>query len=57
MFIFWFATIVFIGTYIVIASEKVHKTTAALVGASLMFLVVLQGPSHGVHEESPSQVL
>lgn len=61
MFIFWFATIVFIGTYIAIASEKVHKTTAALVGASLMFLVVLQGPSHGGHEEktveSPSHVL
>jgi Na+/H+ antiporter NhaD/arsenite permease-like protein len=57
MFIFWFATIVFIGTYIAIASEKVHKTTAALVGASLMFLVVLNGPSHGGHEESPSQVL
>jgi len=61
MFIFWFATIVFIGTYIVIASEKVHKTTAALVGASLMFLVVLQGPSHGGHEEkateSPSHVI
>ena len=57
MFIFWFATIVFIGTYIVIASEKVHKTTAALVGASLMFLVVLQGPSHGGNEESPSHIL
>jgi Na+/H+ antiporter NhaD/arsenite permease-like protein len=61
MFIFWFATIVFIGTYIAIASEKVHKTTAALVGASLMFLVVLQGPSHsgpeGQSGESPSHVL
>ena len=57
MFIFWFATIVFIGTYIAIASEKVHKTTAALIGASLMFLVVLNGPSRGGHEESPSQVL
>jgi len=57
MFIFWFATIVFIGTYIVIASEKVHNTTAALVGASLMFLVVLQGPSHDGHEESPSHVI
>lgn len=55
MFIFWFATIVFIGTYIVIASEKVHKTTAALIGASLMFLVVLSGPSSG--HESPSQVI
>jgi Na+/H+ antiporter NhaD/arsenite permease-like protein len=56
MFIFWFATIVFIGTYVVIASEKVHKTVAALVGASLMFLVVLHGPSHGPHE-TPGQVL
>jgi Na+/H+ antiporter NhaD/arsenite permease-like protein len=61
MFIFWFATIVFVGTYIVIASEKVHKTTAALVGASLMFIVVLEGPSHKVHEQkniqTPSQVV
>jgi Na+/H+ antiporter NhaD/arsenite permease-like protein len=61
MFTFWFATIVFVGTYIVIASEKVHKTTAALVGASLMFLVILHGPSHGTHEtetvKSPSAVL
>jgi len=61
MFIFWFATIVFVGTYIVIASEKVHKTTAALVGASLMFIVVLEGPSHMGHEQkniqSPSQVV
>ena len=61
MFTFWFATIVFVGTYIVIASEKVHKTTAALVGASLMFLVILHGPSHGTHEveteEAPSAVL
>ncbi len=61
MFIFWFATIVFVGTYIVIASEKVHKTTAALVGASLMFLVVLHGPSHsgpeGQSGESPSHVV
>lgn len=61
MFIFWFATIVFVGTYIVIASEKVHKTTAALVGASLMFLVVLHGPSHSGPEgkggESPSHVV
>ncbi|MDD5598365.1 MAG: ArsB/NhaD family transporter [Victivallaceae bacterium] len=56
MFTFWFATIVFIGTYIVIASEKVHKTVAALIGASLMFLVVLHGPTHG-EKETPGQVL
>jgi len=40
---FWFATVVFIGTYVVIASEKVHKTTAALVGSSLMLLFVIGG--------------
>ncbi|MDD5728429.1 MAG: ArsB/NhaD family transporter [Victivallales bacterium] len=60
MFTFWFAAIVFIGTYIVIASEKVHKTTAALVGASLMFIVVLHGPSHSdlkTSAELPSAVL
>lgn len=41
---FWFATIVFIGTYVVIGSEKIHKTTAALAGSSLMLLFVLPGP-------------
>lgn len=41
---FWFATIVFFGTYILIASEKVHKTVAAMFGATLMMLVVLEGP-------------
>lgn len=33
---FWVGTIVFVGTYVLIASEKVHKTVAALLGASLM---------------------
>ncbi|MDD5698473.1 MAG: ArsB/NhaD family transporter [Victivallaceae bacterium] len=56
MFTFWFSAVVFIGTYIVIASEKVHKTTAALIGASLMFLVVLHGPLHE-KAESPSRVI
>ncbi|MDD4818308.1 MAG: ArsB/NhaD family transporter [Victivallaceae bacterium] len=40
---FWLATIIFVGTYVAIASEKVHKTTAALVGSSLMLLLVLPG--------------
>ena len=44
--LFWFAAIVFFGTYILIASEKVHKTTAALIGSSLMLFVILKGPSH-----------
>lgn len=45
--IFWFATIVFFVTYIAIASEMVHKTTAAMLGAAMMLLIVLDGPSHG----------
>jgi Na+/H+ antiporter NhaD/arsenite permease-like protein len=55
--IFWFATIVFFGTYILIASEKVHKTTAALVGSSLMLLIVLHGPQHGGDGHAKSQTL
>jgi Na+/H+ antiporter NhaD/arsenite permease-like protein len=61
MFIFIFASVVFFGTYILIASEKVHKTTAAMVGASMMFLVVLNGPSHGggdgEHKLSPGEMV
>ena len=51
--IFWIGTIVFIGTYVLIASEKVHKTVAALLGAMLMLIVILPGPGHsGSHEET-----
>ncbi len=39
--IFWIGTVVFVGTYVLIASEKVHKTVAALLGAMLMLLVIL----------------
>ena len=42
--IFWIGTVVFVGTYVLIASEKVHKTVAALLGAMLMLLVILPGP-------------
>ncbi len=42
-FTFWFAAIVFVGTYVLIASEKIHKTTAALLGSSLMLIFVLGG--------------
>ena len=37
----YFAFIVFFGTYLLIASEKIHKTAAALMGAVLMMLLVL----------------
>ena len=55
--IFWIGTIVFIGTYVLIASEKVHKTVAALLGAMLMLIVILPGPGHsGSHEEAAEPV-
>jgi Na+/H+ antiporter NhaD/arsenite permease-like protein len=52
-----FAAIVFFGTYILIATEKVHKTTAALVGSSLMLFVVLEGPTHGGVEKNAHEGL
>ena len=51
---FWFGTIVFFGTYILIATEKVHKTVAALLGAVLMMLVILPGPGHAVKQDIPA---
>ncbi|MCI7643383.1 MAG: ArsB/NhaD family transporter [Lentisphaeria bacterium] len=45
--IFYFALVIFVATYFIIATEKIHKTVAALVGASLMMLFVLEGPGHG----------
>ena len=55
---FWVGTIVFVGTYVLIASEKVHKTVAALLGASLMMFFILPGPSHsGEGHESRESVV
>ena len=48
-FLLIYAGVVFFGTYILIATEKVHKTPAALLGAMLMLLVVLPGPGHDPH--------
>lgn len=60
MVMFWFGTIVFFGTYLLIASEKVNKTAAALLGASLMLLFILpaghEGPAHP-EEESEAQII
>ena len=39
--IFWIGTVIFVITYILIASEKVHKVICALGGAALMFIFVL----------------
>lgn len=57
-FIFWFGTVVFVGTYALIASEKIHKTVAALLGAVLMMLVILPGPGHhGGGESVPASAV
>jgi len=44
-FQFWFSTAVFILTFVLVATEKIHKTTAVLLGAVLMLVVLLPGPS------------
>ena len=38
---FWVGTAIFICTYILIATEKIHKVICALGGAALMFIFVL----------------
>ena len=48
---FWAGTAIFVVTYIVIASEKVHKTSAALAGAMLMLFFILPGP-HGQESQT-----
>jgi Na+/H+ antiporter NhaD/arsenite permease-like protein len=45
-FQFCLAGIIFIATFALIASEKIHKTSAALIGSALMLLLILPGPSH-----------
>lgn len=55
-FLLYFAAVVFFGTYILIASEKVHKTAAALLGGMLMLLVVLPGPSHKEFDGMPQRL-
>lgn len=46
---FWIATIIFIVVLVLIASGILHNTLAALVGASLLFLISYLGPS--LHED------
>jgi len=45
----WAATIIFIGAYFLIASERVHKTTAALAGAALMLLMGILTQEEAFH--------
>ena len=54
-FQFYLAAIIFITTFGLIASEKVNKTSAALVGSALMLLFILPGPSHNGNDSHKSQ--
>ena len=49
--IFWIGTVVFLGTYILIATEKFHKVICALSGAALMFIFVLSHQHGGEHSQ------
>ena len=49
-FRFYFAAAVFLITFIAVATEKIHKTTAVLIGAALMLMVILPGPAHHIPE-------
>ena len=35
----WVAAAVFVGTYVLIASDRIHKTVAALLGGVLMIVL------------------
>ncbi len=48
---FWTATIIFLLAYIIIVSEKIHKTIVALVGASLMIVLKILQQREAFHLE------
>jgi Na+/H+ antiporter NhaD/arsenite permease-like protein len=48
---FWTATLIFLISYAVIVSEKVHKTKVALVGASLMILLKILDQHEAFHSQ------
>ena len=48
---FWTATIIFLLSYIIIVSEKIHKTIVALVGASLMIVLKILQQREAFHLE------
>jgi len=48
---FWTATLIFIVAYVVIVSEKVHKTVIAICGASLMLLFKILDQHEAFHVE------
>ncbi len=48
---FWTATIIFLLSYAVIVSEKVHKTIVAIVGAALMLVLKILEQHEAFHVE------
>lgn len=48
---FWIATVIFILAYVVIVSEKIHKTIVAIVGASLMLILKILEQNEAFHVE------
>ncbi len=48
---FWTGTLIFLVSYAVIVSEKVHKTKVALIGASAMLLLKILDQKEAFHSE------
>jgi len=48
---FWIATVIFVLAYVVIVSEKIHKTIIALVGAALMLILKILEQHEAFHLE------
>ncbi|MFA4986310.1 MAG: SLC13 family permease, partial [Candidatus Brocadiia bacterium] len=52
----WIALVIFIGTYAIIASEKIHKTAIAVFGGSLMLLCGVISQGEAFHSANFEQV-
>ena len=48
---FWTATLIFIIAYVLIVSEKIHKTVVAICGASLMLMFKVLDQHEAFHVE------
>lgn len=48
---FWIATAIFIISYAIIASEKIHKTIVAIVGASLVLILKILQQNEAFHSQ------
>jgi Na+/H+ antiporter NhaD/arsenite permease-like protein len=46
---FWIATIIFLGAYALIVSEKIHKTIVAICGAAVMIIIGILAQDEAFH--------